>query len=170
MNSRIVLSCVGLTLLGGCRGRDAEPAPPFKMAGAKIMKPGVPSRLASEAPKLIVSLKDVTGPIRPGVKISCEVTLTVPSERVMPQSMHLELFEEKDDRIFDSCEATPHADAGAGVFVFRGILSAPKKPGRYRVRAVATDAEIRVSPNKGEGAAITPIMIRSPGIDVEVKP
>jgi len=151
----------------GCRGREPEPTQPFELAGAKILKPGEVPRGPSELPKLVVTLRGGFGVIKAGDKIPCDVTLTVPSERLMPGGVVLELLQK--DRIFDTREAVPHKDAGGGVYVLRGELAAPKKAGRYQVRATATDAEIR-QVAKDADPEITPFLTKSPPIEVEVRP
>ena len=151
----------------GCRGRDAEPTQPFQFAGTKIVKPGESPRNPSEAPKLVTTLRGDVGPFGVGQKIPCEVTLNVSSERLMPDRIVLELVQ--DDKIFDGCDAVPYRDAGGGSYVLRGELTAPKKPGRYQVRAVATDAEI-VRAGEDSTPTIIPYVTRSPPVDVEVTP
>ena len=149
----------------GCGDREPAVKQPFEFTGAKVLAPGEAPRSASDAPKLVIPLRAGVGPIRPGDKIGCEVKLTAPSKRVMPTAVHVDLLQ--GDRICDSTKAEPYRADDAGVYTLRAVLEAPKKAGLYQLRATAIDAEIHPAHDQVE-SVITPLLTRSPSIEVKV--
>lgn len=156
-----------LSSMIGCRGRVPEAAPPFKLAGPKILQPGEAPRDPSAVPKPVVSLRGGGGEVKLGDKIPCDVTLTVPSPPMMPGRIMVELLQ--GGRIFDFSDAVPYQDAGSGVYILRAELNAPKQAGRYQIRAASTDDDIRRGRDGAEDE-IFPFLTRSIEINVEVKP
>ena len=165
MKRVLMMGIFFLTL--GCRGRESETAAPFKLAGPKILQPGEAPRDPSQVPKPVVSLRGGGSEVKLGEKIPCDVTLTLPTPRMLPGRIMVELLQ--GGRIFDFSDAVPYQDTGSGVYILRAELNAPKNAGHYQIRAASSDYDRRPA-RDGADAEDFPFLTRSGEIDVEVKP
>ena len=169
--AEVVVMRRSIVLLASCAlglGCGREEKAPFRFEGSRVFQPDAAP--PTPLPPIVVRLLEPTDHQR--IKgeqktIDCLIELTVPDGGKMPQGVTAYL--KRKDVVYDSESGVPAETRGGGIYLLKGKLDRPKKPGRYSVSAQAIDTDLIKPKSDAEEPVFNSTYTNSPVVEIEVE-